>query len=79
MNVVCYERGLSWTRLFWKGSASGMPTPEICFFPGQLRRTILPKELYGDSLSVGESDKQPSNCEADTLPLSYRRPTEIPT
>jgi len=24
---------------------SGMPTPEICFLPGQLRRTILQKEL----------------------------------
>jgi len=38
---------------------SGMPTPEICFSPGQLRRTILPKERYGDSLSVAESDTQP--------------------
>jgi len=57
---------------------SGMPTPEICFFLGQLKRTILPKERYGDSLSVGESETQPSNCEADTLPLGYRRPTEIP-
>jgi len=45
---------------------SNMPTPEICFLPGQLRRTILPKELYGDSLSGGESDTQPSNWEPDT-------------
>jgi len=40
---------------------SGMPTPEICFLPGQLRRTILPKERNSDSLSVGEQDKQSSN------------------
>jgi len=26
---------------------SGMPTPEICFLPGQLRRKILPKEQHG--------------------------------
>ena len=33
---------------------------------------------YGDSLrSVGESDTQPSNWEVDTLPPSYRRPSEI--
>ena len=31
----------------------GRPTPEICFFTWQLRWTILPKERYGDSLSVG--------------------------
>jgi len=42
---------------------SDMTTPEICFLPGQLRRKILPKERYGDSLSVGESATatQPSN------------------
>jgi len=34
---------------------SGMPTPGICFIPGQLRWTLLPKERYGDSVSVGES------------------------
>jgi len=58
---------------------SDMTTPEICFLPGQLRRKILPKERYGDSLSVGESATatQPSNWEADTLPLSYCRPYEI--
>jgi len=58
---------------------SGMTTPEICFLTGQLRRTILPKDRYGDSLSVGESATatQPSNWEADTLPLSYRRPSKI--
>ena len=42
---------------------SGMPTPEICFLPGQLKRTLLPKERYGDSRSVGESDTQPSSWE----------------
>jgi len=40
---------------------SGMPTPEIPFLLGQLKRTILPQERYGDSLSVGELDTQPSN------------------
>jgi len=45
---------------------SGMPVPEICFLPGQLGRTNLPKERYGDSLSGGESDTQPSSWEADT-------------
>ena len=45
---------------------SGMPTPEICFLSGQLRRTILPKERYDDSLSDGESATQPSSWEADT-------------
>jgi len=56
---------------------SGMPTPEICFLPGQLRRTILPKQRYGDSPRFGESDTQPSSLEAGTLPLSYRRSSEI--
>ena len=56
-------------------AASGMP--EICFFPGQLRRRILPKGRYGDSPSASEPDTQPSYCEANTLPLSYRRPSEI--
>jgi len=47
-------------------SISGMPTPDTWFLPRQLRRTILPKEHYGDSLSVSESDTQPSNWEVDT-------------
>jgi len=56
----------------------GMPMPEICFLPRQLTGTILPKQRHGNSLSVGESDTQPSNWEADALiPLSYRRPGEI--
>jgi len=56
---------------------SGMPAPEICFLPGQFRRTILPKEHHGESLGVCELFTQPSNWEADTLPLSYRCPSEI--
>jgi len=55
---------------------SGMPALEICFLPGTLRRTILPKERYGDSLSVGESDTQPSSWK-DPLPLSYRHSSKI--
>ena len=37
---------------------------------------ILPKEQYSDLLSVGESNIQPSNWEAGTPPLNYRRPSE---
>jgi len=56
---------------------SGMPMPEICFLPGQLRLTILPKVHHGESPRVCELDTQPSNWEADTLPLGYRRRSEI--
>jgi len=56
---------------------SGMPTPEICFLLGQFRLTILPNEHHGESLSVCELDTQPSNWEADALPLGYRRRSEI--
>ena len=56
---------------------SGMSTPEICLLPGQFRLTILPKEHHGESLSVCELDTQPSNWEEDTLPLGYRRRSEI--
>jgi len=54
---------------------SGMPTPEVCFLPGQLRWTLLPKERNSDSLSGCGSPNLP--IEADTLLLSYRRPREI--
>ena len=57
-------------------AVSGIPTPEICFLPGQFRPTILAKEHYGESLSVCELDTQPSNWEADTLPLGYHRRSE---
>jgi len=56
---------------------SRIPTHEICFLPGQLRRTILPKEHHGESLSGFELDTQPSNWEANTLPLGCRRHSEI--
>jgi len=55
---------------------SGMPTPEICFLPGQLRWTLLPNEYYGDSLSSPGSNPQSTNWEVDTLLVSYRRPSE---
>jgi len=45
---------------------SGMPTPEICFLPGQFRLTILPKEHHGESLSVCELDTQPFNWDVET-------------
>jgi len=37
----------------------------------------LPKGRYGFTLSVGELGTQPSNCEADTLPLSYLHPNAM--
>jgi len=40
----------------------GRPKPEICFLPGRLGWTLLPKERYGDSLSGRGSNTQPSNC-----------------
>ena len=55
----------------------GMPTPQICFLPGLLRPTNLLKERHGESLSVYELETQPSIWETDTLPLDYRRPSEI--
>jgi len=55
----------------------GMPTPETSFLPGQFRLTILHKEHHDESLGVCELFAQPSDWEADTPPLSYRRPREI--
>ena len=49
------------------------PKPELCFLPGRLRWTLLPKECYGDSFSDRRSNTQPFNWEADTLSLNYRR------
>jgi len=43
---------------------SGIPMPEICFLPGQFRRTILPKEHHGDSLGDRGSNAQPFDLEA---------------
>jgi len=40
---------------------SGRLTPEICFLPGQLRWSLLPKERYGDLLSGRGSNTQLSN------------------
>ena len=37
--------------LFLETAVSGRPKPEICFLPGRLRWTLLPKERYGNSLS----------------------------
>jgi len=56
---------------------SGIPTPEICFLPGQFRLTILAKVHHGESLSVYELDTQPSNWETDTLPLGDRSRSEF--
>jgi len=52
---------------------SGRPKPELCFLPGWLRWTLLPKECYGDPLSGCVVDWTPNPWEADTLPLSYCR------
>jgi len=51
-------------------ASGGRPKPELCFLPGWLRWTLLPKEHYGNSLSGCGLNTQPSNWEADTLPLS---------
>ena len=48
----------------------GRPEPDLCFLPGRWRWTLLPEERYGNSLSVCGSNTQPSNWEADILPLS---------
>ena len=52
---------------------SGRPKSECFLLSGRLRWMVLPKERYDDSFSGRESYTQPSNWEADTLPLSYRR------
>jgi len=56
---------------------SGMPATEISFLPGRFRLAILPKDHHGESLGVCELFTQPSNWEADTLPLGYLRLSEI--
>jgi len=52
----------------------GRRMPELCFLPGRLRWTILPKERYGESLSGRGSNTQPSNCEADIYQWSFAAP-----
>jgi len=52
----------------------GKPKPEIYFLPGRLKWALLPKERFGDSLSGRGSNVQPSNWEADILPLINRYP-----
>ena len=59
--------------LIFVTAIGGRLKPEVCFLPGRLRWTLLPKERYGNSLSGCGSTTQPSNWEADTLPLSYCR------
>ena len=49
----------------------GRPNPGICFLPEWLKLRLLPNERYGESRSDCASNTQPSNSEADTLPLSY--------
>jgi len=44
------------------------PKSQFCLL---LRWTLLPKEHYGGSVNGCGSNTQPSNWEADTLPLSY--------
>jgi len=43
---------------------------------GGVQVNALPKERYGDSLGGRGTNTQPSNLEADTLPLTYCRPTQ---
>jgi len=46
-------------------AVGGRPKPELCFLPGRLRLTLLPKEGYGNSLIGCGSNTQPSTWEAD--------------
>jgi len=57
--------GSFWS-VFLVTAIGGRPKPEMCFLPGRLRWTLLPKERYGNSLSGCGSNDQPSNWEADT-------------
>jgi len=67
---------ISFSFLFILVTASGgRPKPEFRFLSRQLRsRALLLKDRYGVSLSGRGSKIQPSNWEADILPLSYCRP-----
>jgi len=58
-------------------AVGGRPNPELCFLSERLRWPLLPKERYGNSLSGCGSSTQPSNWEADILPLSYCRPQSL--
>jgi len=53
----------------------GRSKPELCFLPGRLRWTLLPMERCGNSLSGCGSTTKPSSWGADTLLLSYCRPS----
>jgi len=55
-------------------ATGGRPDPEVCFLSGQLRRTLLTKEGFGDSLSDRGSKTQLNDWEADTFLLSYCHP-----
>jgi len=52
-----------WCLIFVVTAIGVRPRPEICFLPGWLGWTLLPKERYGDLLSGRGSNDQPSNWE----------------
>jgi len=55
---------------------SGMPTPEICFLPGQLKQRCCTRSAAAiPSMSVNRMHNHPT--ERRRLPRSYRRPSEI--
>jgi len=53
--------------LILEPAIGGRPKPKLCFLPGRLRWTLLPKERYGDSLSGRGSNTQPSNWDVESL------------
>jgi len=57
--TVCYTRSF-WSLFFTilVTAIGGRPKPELCFLPGRLRLTLLPKERYSNSLSVCGSKTQ---------------------
>ena len=65
------KKNYIFNRIFLVMAVGGRPNPELCFLSERLRWTLLPEERYVNSLSGCGSSTQPSNWEADILPLSY--------
>ena len=61
------------SNFWWRQLVAGRSL-KFAPFRGDFGWTLLPKECYGSWLSGRGSSTQPSNWEADTLPLSECRP-----
>jgi len=75
--VPHYQNFALWSTFFLLilvTTIGGRQKSELCFLPGWLKWTLLPKERYGNSHSGCGSNTQPSIWESDTLPLNYCRP-----